>query len=80
MTKPTPPKFIVALSNAEGDPDWIVHTEFPRFIAANVTKEDDELEVFEVVEWIDDPPPTIELAKLMRMAGEAFERECSKIE
>jgi len=64
-------KWLMAES-IDGERQYIIHNEAPRFIG-EILDTDDGGNTVENVEWLDSPPPDVQfLAKLMRRAGDAI--------
>jgi len=71
------PKFLMADNTDHAEAIYIVHTEYPRFV---LNLEDDEVEWFDALEKDDEADLEVEVATLIRLAEEFYQREVERYE
>jgi hypothetical protein len=71
------PKFLLGDNTDFTDDIFIIHTEFPRFI---INLKDDEIEWFEEFSMSDHQELESEVANLIKLANEFYDREIERYE
>lgn len=69
------PKFVLADNTDFPDDIFIIHLDFPRFL---VNLENDEVEFLEDIEANEEDEVAEEMEKLIKLAGEFYDREMDR--
>nr|WP_297307560.1 hypothetical protein [uncultured Flavobacterium sp.] len=69
------PKFVLADNTDFPDDIFIIHLDFPRFL---VNLENDEVEFLEDIEVSEEDEVAEEMEKLIKLAGEFYDREMER--
>ena len=69
------PKFVLADNTDFPDDIFIIHLDFPRFL---VNLENDEVEFLEDIEANEEDEISEEMEKLIKLAGEFYDREMER--
>ncbi|GAB5557626.1 MAG: hypothetical protein SchgKO_18390 [Schleiferiaceae bacterium] len=71
------PKFLVGDNTDTPDSVYIIHTEYPRFV---LNLEDDQVEWFDDLDGENEDEATAEVANLIELAEEFYQREVDRYE